>query len=302
MFSSVDFFNGHQNALLVAAIAPLALLIVVLLAPLVLRDTGADRARRACTRSRRRSARRAGPGAGGPDRVPQPAPGRRPRRSPSCRRGRCSACPAGSCSSRSGSTSTAPASAPRPRSCSRSTSPRSCRRRRRTSACSRRPAPPCCTPAGTSAYGDGVAFGVILQAVEVTTAILMGMPALLKEGMSWREVRLRAMHTTPVKLPARPSSRAAGQRRTRHASQPAARPAGLELRPRPSPARPPSTGFRVRVGQLGQPSRVLVGAGDQLVGRLPARSSAGSRTSSRSTRPAGWWATIASVDCSGSTA
>jgi phosphatidyl-myo-inositol alpha-mannosyltransferase len=33
------------------------------------------------------------------------------------------------------------------------------------------------------------------------------MPALLKEGMSWREVRLRAMHTTPVKLPARPSSR-----------------------------------------------------------------------------------------------
>ena len=56
-------------------------------------------------------------------------------------------------------------------------------------------------------YGDGVAFGVILQAVEVTTAILMGMPALLKEGMSWREVRLRAMHTTPVKLPTRPSSR-----------------------------------------------------------------------------------------------
>ena len=57
-------------------------------------------------------------------------------------------------------------------------------------------------------YGDGVAYGVILQAVEVTTAILMGMPALLKEGMSWREVRLRAMHSTPVKLPARPSSRA----------------------------------------------------------------------------------------------
>ena len=47
---------------------------------------------------------------------------------------------------------------------------------------------------------------MILQAVEVTTAILMGMPALLKEGMSWREVRLRAMHATPVKLPARPST------------------------------------------------------------------------------------------------
>jgi phosphatidylinositol alpha-mannosyltransferase len=52
-------------------------------------------------------------------------------------------------------------------------------------------------------YGDGVAYGVILQAVEVSTAVLMGMPALLKEGMSWKEVRLRAMHTTPVKLPAR---------------------------------------------------------------------------------------------------
>jgi phosphatidylinositol alpha-mannosyltransferase len=35
----------------------------------------------------------------------------------------------------------------------------------------------------------------------------MGMPALLKEGMSWKEVRMRAMHATPVKLPARPSSR-----------------------------------------------------------------------------------------------
>jgi phosphatidylinositol alpha-mannosyltransferase len=33
----------------------------------------------------------------------------------------------------------------------------------------------------------------------------MGMPALLKEGMSWREVRLRAMHAAPVKLPARAS-------------------------------------------------------------------------------------------------
>jgi phosphatidylinositol alpha-mannosyltransferase len=50
---------------------------------------------------------------------------------------------------------------------------------------------------------SGVAYGVILQAVEVSTAILLGMPALVKEGMSWREVRLRAMHATPVKLPAR---------------------------------------------------------------------------------------------------
>jgi phosphatidyl-myo-inositol alpha-mannosyltransferase len=61
-------------------------------------------------------------------------------------------------------------------------------------------------------FGTGVAYGVILQAVEVATAILMGGPALLKEGMSWREVRLRAMHATPVKLPARPQRSGSARR------------------------------------------------------------------------------------------
>ena len=37
MFSSVDLFNGHQDALLIAAIAPVALLVIVLLLPLLLR-------------------------------------------------------------------------------------------------------------------------------------------------------------------------------------------------------------------------------------------------------------------------
>ena len=59
-------------------------------------------------------------------------------------------------------------------------------------------------------WGAGVAYGVILQAVEVATAILMGTPALVKEGMSWREVKMRAMHATPVKLTARPVARPAG--------------------------------------------------------------------------------------------
>jgi phosphatidyl-myo-inositol alpha-mannosyltransferase len=49
-------------------------------------------------------------------------------------------------------------------------------------------------------FGTGVAYGVILQAVEVITALLMGGPALLKEGMSWKEIRMRAMYATPVKL------------------------------------------------------------------------------------------------------
>jgi phosphatidylinositol alpha-mannosyltransferase len=47
---------------------------------------------------------------------------------------------------------------------------------------------------------DAIAYGIILQAVEVTTAVLMGMPALVNEGLSWREVRLRTMHAAPVKL------------------------------------------------------------------------------------------------------
>ena len=59
MFSSVDLFNGHQNALLVAAIAPVALLVVVLLAPIVLRDAGNRLARLSrCTQSRCRPAAR----------------------------------------------------------------------------------------------------------------------------------------------------------------------------------------------------------------------------------------------------
>ncbi len=65
-------------------------------------------------------------------------------------------------------------------------------------------------------FGDGVAYGVILQAVEVATAVLMGGPALLKEGMSWREIKLRAMHATPVKLSPMPA-RAGSGARTREA-------------------------------------------------------------------------------------
>jgi phosphatidylinositol alpha-mannosyltransferase len=49
-------------------------------------------------------------------------------------------------------------------------------------------------------------YGIILQAVEVATAVVMGAPALVKEGVSWREVRLRALHTAPVSLaPAAPA-------------------------------------------------------------------------------------------------
>jgi phosphatidylinositol alpha-mannosyltransferase len=47
---------------------------------------------------------------------------------------------------------------------------------------------------------DALAYGIVLQAVEVATAVIMGMPALVGEGLSWRDVRLRTIHATPVKL------------------------------------------------------------------------------------------------------
>ncbi len=56
-----------------------------------------------------------------------------------------------------------------------------------------------------TAYGvgkaDALAYGIVLQSVEIATAVLMGAPALVREGLSWRDVRLRAMHASPVTLP-----------------------------------------------------------------------------------------------------
>jgi phosphatidylinositol alpha-mannosyltransferase len=53
---------------------------------------------------------------------------------------------------------------------------------------------------------EAIAYGIVLQAVELLSALLMGGSALLNEGLSWRELRRRAMHATPVKLPALPES------------------------------------------------------------------------------------------------
>jgi phosphatidylinositol alpha-mannosyltransferase len=40
--------------------------------------------------------------------------------------------------------------------------------------------------------GPGIAYGIILQAVEVVTALALGVPALLGEGLSWRDLRSAA--------------------------------------------------------------------------------------------------------------
>jgi phosphatidylinositol alpha-mannosyltransferase len=62
---------------------------------------------------------------------------------------------------------------------------------------------------------DALAYGIILQAVELATALIMGMPALVNEGLSWKEVRLRTMHAAPVKLNPLPESARTARGRAR---------------------------------------------------------------------------------------
>lgn len=61
-----------------------------------------------------------------------------------------------------------------------------------------------CVAVLSGAYGvspaDALGYGIVLQAVELTTAVVMGVPALLGEGLTWRDVRLRAIHSAPVRL------------------------------------------------------------------------------------------------------
>jgi phosphatidylinositol alpha-mannosyltransferase len=206
MFSSVDLFNGHQNALVVAAVAPLALLVIVLLAPLILRHGAAGRFGRlhALVAQARQGMTRVRAGL---------TVFRRPRLGAVAAGAQLGAWALqwGSCyillvalglNHQAGWAAAAAVLFA-------------------VNITAVLPATPanlgvfqaaCAAVLHTGwhvGFGTGVAYGVILQAVEVSTAILMGAPALLKEGMSWREVRLRAMHAAPVKLPARPSRKPA---------------------------------------------------------------------------------------------
>ena len=52
---------------------------------------------------------------------------------------------------------------------------------------------------------DALAYGIILQAVEIATAVALGVPALVREGVTWRDLRLRALQTAPVRLSSRES-------------------------------------------------------------------------------------------------
>ena len=54
---------------------------------------------------------------------------------------------------------------------------------------------------------DALAYGVILQAVEIATAVALGVPALVREGVTWSDMRLRALSAAPARLSERPRSR-----------------------------------------------------------------------------------------------
>jgi phosphatidylinositol alpha-mannosyltransferase len=54
---------------------------------------------------------------------------------------------------------------------------------------------------------DALAYGVILQAVEIATAVVLGVPALVREGVTWSDMRLRALSAAPARLSREPQRR-----------------------------------------------------------------------------------------------
>jgi phosphatidyl-myo-inositol alpha-mannosyltransferase len=60
---------------------------------------------------------------------------------------------------------------------------------------------------------DGLAYGVILQAVEIATAVALGLPALVREGLTWSDLRVQALSTAPVRLKPQPEPREGSPRR-----------------------------------------------------------------------------------------
>jgi phosphatidyl-myo-inositol alpha-mannosyltransferase len=52
-----------------------------------------------------------------------------------------------------------------------------------------------------AAYGIGagqaLAYGIILQAIELLTALILGVPALLREGMTWQDIRRSRLTQSP---------------------------------------------------------------------------------------------------------
>ena len=49
---------------------------------------------------------------------------------------------------------------------------------------------------------DALAYGVILQAVEIATAVVLGLPSLVREGLTWSDLRVQALSASPVQAAA----------------------------------------------------------------------------------------------------
>jgi phosphatidyl-myo-inositol alpha-mannosyltransferase len=47
---------------------------------------------------------------------------------------------------------------------------------------------------------DALAYGIILQAVEIATAVALGLPSLVREGLTWSDLRVQALSAAPVRL------------------------------------------------------------------------------------------------------
>jgi phosphatidyl-myo-inositol alpha-mannosyltransferase len=54
---------------------------------------------------------------------------------------------------------------------------------------------------------DALAYGVVLQGVEIATAVTLGLPALVREGLTWSDLRVQAISTAPVHLDPHPRPR-----------------------------------------------------------------------------------------------
>lgn len=59
---------------------------------------------------------------------------------------------------------------------------------------------------------DALAYGVVLQAVEIATAVTLGLPALVREGLTWSDLRVQAISTAPVHLDPDPRPRRPAER------------------------------------------------------------------------------------------
>jgi phosphatidylinositol alpha-mannosyltransferase len=62
---------------------------------------------------------------------------------------------------------------------------------------------------------DALAYGVILQAVEIATAVALGLPALVREGLTWGDLRVQALSAAPVRLQPEPRARESAHERSR---------------------------------------------------------------------------------------